>query len=430
MITYTYTRTPVTLWQALSVALITCVVAVSAHVLPIRPRKYIAYAHPFVTGISTEARIHSLVLEFNSAQHTLGHVGCEACDFENRKVRAMESTASLPFAQAAPLWLEERRNKLAPKTFHDYEYYVRNLGKFFGSLTLREISNGHLRIYQQMRATNEPNTWKQPAGPSLINHELNALAQILTRAGLWSELEKFYEPLPVPESDVGMALEPEEEAHLFDVASRRPKWKVAYCCSLISNGTSAGPGEIRHLKLKDINMAERYIDIRRGVKNRYRIRRLPLVGDSLWAMQELMDRAHEQGAHLPEHYLLPYHPKHAGAKPDPTRPMETWRTAWRSLRNEAAKNYPRLRQMRRYDLRHNAATKLAENPNISERTAREMLGHHYASRVLDRYSHIKQKAKLEAATALDSGHINGNGAKKPSNGTRLWGTWQFGFWKV
>ena len=43
-------------------------------------------------------------------------------------------------------------------------------------------------------------------------------------------------------------------------------------------------------------------------------------------------------------------------RPDPTKPMSTWRTAWRSLTKEAG-----LAGLRFHDLRHHAITELAES---------------------------------------------------------------------
>lgn len=301
---------------------------------------------------------------------------------------------SLRFPEAARLWLDSRRPKLAPKTVLDCEYYIRNLGKRFAGRTLSTITIEDFEQYQVER--------QKTAGASCINHELNVLSRILKRAGLWAALEDFYEPLPVPDSEVGIALSSEEEAHLLEVAKRKPRWKVVYYCSLISAATTAGPGELRHLRLKDVDLEKQEIHITVGIKNKFRRRTVPLNDGALWAATELVERARKLGCSEPQHHLLPFRPKQAGAGYDPTRPMEGWRSGWRSLRKEAAKMYSRLLAMRFNDWRHTACTRMLEDPNTSERTVEEMMGHRLASRIKERYSHIRQEAKRGAVAVLNA----------------------------
>jgi integrase len=87
--------------------------------------------------------------------------------------------------------------------------------------------------------------------------------------------------------------------------------------------------------------------------------------------------------------------------------MGSWKKAWYALRKEAGKRFPRLLTIRRYDLRHNAATKLLENPDISERTIEEMMGHKLNSRIKERYSHIRMEARKQASEALQGGFTPG-----------------------
>lgn len=84
-----------------------------------------------------------------------------------------------------------------------------------------------------------------------------------------------------------------------------------------------------------------------------------------------------------------------------TRPLGSWKTAWYSLRKEAGKRYPKLANVRMYDLRHHALTTLLENPNISERTIMDIAGH-VSRKMLERYSHIRLQRKRAALDALES----------------------------
>jgi integrase len=296
------------------------------------------------------------------------------------------------FSTACEAWLAPRN--IAPGSVRSYRACFRALMPAFGNMRLNEIRIEHFSAYQRSRS----------AGPSRINHELNTVSQILDRVNLWEPMKRGYDPLPLPRS-CGIALEPEEERHLFTVAQSKPgHWLVAYCASLISNATTCGPGEIKGLRLMDIDLPRRLIRIRVCLKNRFRERDVPLNDDAAWAVEKLLERAREMGASAPEHYLLPHRADKVGAKPDPSRPMYSWKKAWGSLKTEAAKKYPRLARMRSYDLRHNAITKMLENPEISERVVEEMAGHRLGSNVKEKYSHIRMQARRDTAAALNGNH--------------------------
>ena len=131
-----------------------------------------------------------------------------------------------------------------------------------------------------------------------------------------------------------------------------------------------------------------------GAKNGYRVRALPLNQAAYWALITLLDRARAKGATAPEHYLLPHRAARAGLPADPTRAMDSWKKAWYTLRQAAG-----LPHLRRYDLRHHAITRLAENPAVSERTLMALAGH-VSHKMLERYSHIRLEAKRAAVEAL------------------------------
>jgi integrase len=102
----------------------------------------------------------------------------------------------------------------------------------------------------------------------------------------------------------------------------------------------------------------------------------------------LYKRALTHGASDPDHFLLPADlSKHVSEKDplrgksgfDVTRHQQSWRTAWRNLRDTAG-----LAGVRFHDLRHTFITHLAEN-NIALPVVRSMVGHMTQS-VTDRYT--------------------------------------------
>jgi integrase len=305
--------------------------------------------------------------------------------------------AVLPFAQAAPTWLEGRK-KIGPRTRADYEQYIAALNSFFAELKLIDIHVGHIQEYQKLRQAGSIFRGRM-AGASRINHETSTLSQILARAALWKAIEPYFEPLPVSCSTRGRALSVEEEATLWRVASSNPRWKLAYFCSLVTAMTGAGPGEIRHLRMRDMDLTRGYIYVTEGVKNRHRVREIPLNDQALEAMKWLAERALRRGSVSPDHYLLSKRANKMGAEPDPYTPMGSWKTAFNSLKVAAASSCPSLKKLRMYDLRHHCATKMLENPDISERTVIDIMGH-VSGRMLSRYSHIRVEEKKRAVEAL------------------------------
>jgi hypothetical protein len=79
--------------------------------------------------------------------------------------------------------------------------------------------------------------------------------------------------------------------------------------------------------------------------------------------------------------------------PDPTRPMSTWRTAWRNLAKQTG-----LPGLRFHDLRHHAITESAES-SASDQTIMAIAGH-VSPTMLAHYSHVRLDAKRHALDAL------------------------------
>jgi integrase len=369
-----------------------------------------------------------------SAQHTIGHVDCPAC---KRITLSIETTAEhcrVSFPVAVREYLEHRRGRLGPKTFKLYEKYAEALNGFFGSMQLEEIEIGHVVAYQRERQS-QIRSSKQHAyakgklgettehatdGASIINHEISCiLQQVLRRSGLWNNIGKFYEPLPLPKAGPGIALSADEERHLFQVAQSRPRWLVAYCCSLLSRNTTAGPGEIRHLRVRSVDLRTRSIAIEEGVKNDYRIRTLPLNDAASKAVELLLERyrglmAEHDIAESADHFLLPHRADRRGDRPDPHRPMGSWKKAFYSLRAEAGKKYPRIATMRRYDFRHTACTLMLEDATVPYAAIERLMGHRLGSKTKARYNHIRDGSLRAAVEAINTSTVPAQApARKP-----------------
>lgn len=289
---------------------------------------------------------------------------------------------------------------ISDKTARDYRVCARALEKFFGRLRLSEIDEGHLRAYQQQRHANPIDTvngswharrggavlgdfetleeaerwarehggscefrqtvWAYAAGANCIRKEIALLERILVDAGAWTaaRAKKFLKVQAVePEGE--RALSREEQHRLLHVAPGAARHRFMYQYVLVALQTTAGPNELRHLRLGDIYLNERapYIEIpRAGAKNRYRRRTIPLItDDAVWAMEGLVARARELGAWSPAHYLFPLQASRTHY--DAERPMSEsgLKKPWQALRRQA-----QLPRARIYDLRHTGITRMAE----------------------------------------------------------------------
>ena len=222
---------------------------------------------------------------------------------------------------------------------------------------------------------------------------------------VWASIADDFKSLPEARRGPGRALSPEQEHNLFKVACSKPGWTVAYFAALLAANTTARGCEVKGLRLGDVDLLNKTLTIRRAsTKTDAGARVVPLNVDAMLACTRLLDRARKLGSVAQEHYLLPAalfrHTKtgdelNGSSGYDPTKPMQTWRTAWRALTVAAS-----LPGLRFHDLRHHSITKLAE-AGVPDQTLMAIAGH-VSREMLEHYSHIRMAAKRDAVAALDA----------------------------
>jgi integrase len=292
----------------------------------------------------------------------------------------------LSFQQAAGEWLETRKPYLAASTHHDYQKYIRTVSVFFSEMLLTEITADQIRAYQRSRLLR--------AQAGIVNKECSVLQQLLKRIGRWPELASDYQALPMRKESPGRCISDSEEARFFRAGLSNRNWCVAAWSSLISINTTAGPGEILHLRICDVDVAQATMRVSaEGVKNPNRVRVIPLNDAALEAVKSFLERARKLGACLPEHYLIPFYL--GPGQYDPTKPQTHYYRALNEILAAADLDF------RPYDCRHTAITRLLE-AGVPEETVISMAGH--AGRaMLKRYSDIRLEAKRTAVMALQRG---------------------------
>src|SRR5262249_10445164 len=124
-----------------------------------------------------------------------------------------------------------------------------------------------------------------------------------------------------------------------------PDASAAYFAAIIAANTSSRGGELKSLKLKDVDLINRTVTIRRdSTKTDAGCRIIPLNESATWAFTRLLERAQALKATDPEHYLFPGFPfrrtrdekHHKGSGYDPTTHQVSWRTGWANLLKKAS----------------------------------------------------------------------------------------------
>lgn len=238
-------------------------------------------------------------------------------------------------------------------------------------------------------------------------HDWDFLADVvevreLRQGSLRSADKPAIRPLREP-SSIGRALTEDDKQRLLKTAVMRPEWETAYLAAILCLNTTARGCELKGLQWSDIDLFQRTITIRR-TKTAAGERMIPLTSVAASALARLRTRAESFGPVEPSHYVFAaFVPKfkfndtkvvgYGVTKYDPTRHINNWRTAWRSLTRKAG-----LPGFRFHDLRHCAITSLAES-GAADSTIMAIAGH-VSRRMLERYSHVRMEAKRTAMETL------------------------------
>lgn len=308
------------------------------------------------------------------------------------------SLARQPFSVAADDYVAARHLELAPASRAKEKQLLVQLRAHFKDKPLRTITVKQITEYRTWRAA-------QNVGAATLNAELGILRRILKRAKLWARVSEDIKPLKEP-STIGRALTEEDKQKLLRTAALKPEWETAYLAAILCLNTTARGCELKGLQWSDIDLFSRTITIRK-TKTAAGERVIPLTGVAASALARLRTRAESFGKVEPSHYVFAaFVPKfkfndttvvgYSLSGFDPTRHLNSWRTAWRSLTKKAG-----LQGFRFHDLRHCAITSLAES-GASDSTIMSIAGH-VSRRMLERYSHVRMEAKRNAMETLAKG---------------------------
>jgi integrase len=314
------------------------------------------------------------------------------------------SLQRMDFGEVLDIWLEDRRHNrdridkapLAEKTIATERERAVIVKRYLGHLPIRMIQPRAIEDYIAKRETEVSN--------GTINRELDLIRGTLKKADR-VELAAKCKNRKLGES-IGRAFSQEEKARLLAAASRTPERQTAKLALILALNTSMRPVEIKSLQWRDVDWMDRTISLRMS-KTKAGIRTIPINDASCAVLTELRERARAIcGDVLGDDWYLFFSDQGGG---DPHVPVGHWRTAWKSILKEAG-----VSKCRFYDSRHTVVTELLQDPNVSEETAKSIVGH-VSKKMLERYSHQRMGPKRNAVAAATFGTRNLGAVKAPEN---------------
>jgi len=309
--------------------------------------------------------------------------------------------ASLTFKVAAKRWYEDQKPRWKSSTAASYRQYIRRLNRYFAGLRLQEINIHHLREYQKINSALS-NNGRPPLVASSINHDLDTLMRILSRADLCSTITRFYRHLPVPTWSPPRVLSEAEEDRFFRIASSNSAFTIAYWVSSLTNNTSASGSELRKIQLKHVDLSSDPALLRvpsETSRNPRRERLIPLNETGLMQVKRILTRARELGCTQPEHYLFPF--RRQNGTYDPGLPASPWfiYRQWNKLVDAALVQGAIRIRIKPYDLRYNVIAKMLR-AGAPEHTVKSIVGH-IKEQMLEHYSRQRLQEKERVLDMLN-----------------------------
>lgn len=153
-------------------------------------------------------------------------------------------------------------------------------------------------------------------------------------------------------------------------------------------------GEIASLRWLNVDLNSSLLTVGRAKTRAGTKRQIPINADMRAILEE---HAHwyvrKLGEIRPEWYVFPGRKAGQQRPLDPTKPIGDITSAWDTLRERTGVS------CRLHDLRHTAATKMAEAA-VPESTMLAIMGH-MSRAMLELYSHIRMAAKREGVKSLE-----------------------------
>ncbi len=323
-----------------------------------------------------------------------------AGEYEKRRRQDMERTfAGLPseppsrrvqsVSDAVGVYMADYPINHRPKSVIFSKQRLAHIKRLLGHDLLPDLTEDRIRTYIKARLA-------EHASGRTINMEVGELSRALGHkwSTLWPKVRKLEE-----NHDAGQALSPDAESRLLttaaaDCSSKRNPALYPILCILLSTGSRSG--EVKALRWSNIDLDSALLTIGRAKTRAGTGRQIPLNEDLIIVLREYAAwYKRKLGEIHSGWHVFPGRAKTEAGEDrplDPARPIGDLSSAWESLRENCGV------ECRLHDLRHTAATKMAE-AGVPESTMLAIMGH-MSRAMLERYSHIRMAAKREAVKSL------------------------------
>lgn len=304
------------------------------------------------------------------------------------------------FSAALDELLAVKGRTAASSTFEIMKRCASHLRPVFGKKLLIEITAADIMDYKDKRVS-----------PSIseryVNMDLELMRAVLRRNGLWDRIRPDVTMYRL-DNEFGYELPDSDEPRLLEECARSIS-RGLYSAITLALSTGMRKSEIKHLRWNEVFLdGDTYLIVGVSKTRSGRRRRVPLNTRAVAALSEW---ARQTPVRLPDHYVFPAekYSKEPDGKlsavygHDPTRPMGSWRVAWKACCRRAGI------KMRFHDLRHTAVSRMLR-AGTPLTTVAAIVGWSPSTMYLmaKRYAHILQPEMRTAVAVL--------GTKSPVNG--------------
>lgn len=265
-------------------------------------------------------------------------------------------------------------------------------------MALPRVSAGEIGKYQSKRQN-------EGASNRTINMEVGTLRMILKHNRLWGKLLEQGEVKMLPErKDIGRALTRDEEGRLLKACQQSASHSLYTAVVVLSNIGVRG-AELRGARWNQVDLLGKTFQVGKAKTVGSEGRVIPLNRAAFGALQDWRAQfaAAKQGGYIFPSEKLVFKGKGATERGimtaygvDNSKPLGSWKRAWRTAKTLAGV------ECRMHDLRHSFVSKLAET-QTPDATIQALSGH-LTKKMLDHYSHVRNEAKRQAVSLLDSMH--------------------------
>ncbi len=298
------------------------------------------------------------------------------------------------FSIASAEWIAANEARWSKSYLTIHHTSMNHLDPVFKTRLLGEITHSAISKYQSKRK-------REGASNRTINIEVATLRLILKRNKLWSTIEDDVHMLPENE-EIGRALEPKEASQLLEACFRSNQPSLYPAIVIYCNTVSAVPNFAR-ARWKQVNFVQEEFQVGKSKTEGGKGASSHSIGPAMEAFTAWKARWPKA---KPVDYIFPSEKlafKGKGSakqgvmtplKLDLSKPLGSWKRAWNTAKRRACV------ECRLHDLRHHFLTNLSET-QTSDSTILAIAGH-LNRKMLERYSHIRSKAKRAAVEAMET----------------------------